>query len=249
MPIYQEKFKRGNTGAFTGLIKSLSSMAKWPEMVDIMKTFTKLNLSGQRKTSAYFANAMMHLRKWDELDLALQSSPDNSLRCAPLRAISALHQKKYDNVDKIVNDAFSLLASRPINLWADNQQIHIETMLVAQQLVEILEMKNWILNEKHQTSIEEVWNERLSMAPRDFEMWMKLLGNRAAITSNHDENYIDFFQLRSLTVNTKIHMNAFNALFHDFDINTSQDPLAKVCYAFEHWSSEAGNLRDEASFQ
>jgi len=79
-----------------------------------------------------------------------------------------LHQKKYDNVDKIVNDAFSLLASRPINLWADNQQIHIETMLVTQQLVEILEMKNWILNEKHQTSIEEVWNNRLSMTSRDF---------------------------------------------------------------------------------
>ena len=57
MPIYQEKFKRGNTDAFTGLIKSLSSMAKWPEMVDLMKTFTKLNLSGQSK--------------WDELDLAL----------------------------------------------------------------------------------------------------------------------------------------------------------------------------------
>ena len=47
-------------------------------------------------------------------------------------------------------------------------------------------------------------------------MWMKLLGNRAAITSNHDENYIDFFQLRSLTMDTKIHMNASNALFHDF---------------------------------
>ena len=77
MPIYQEKFKRGNTDAFTGLIKSLSSMAKWPEMVDLMKTFTKLNLSGQSK--------------WDELDLALYSSPDDSLRRAALQAISALH--------------------------------------------------------------------------------------------------------------------------------------------------------------
>ena len=92
-----------------------------------------------------------------------------------------MHQKKYDNVDKIVNDAFSLLASGPINIWVDNQQIHIETMLVAQQLVEILEMKDWILNEKHQTSIEEVWNELLSMESRDFEMSMKFLGNRATI--------------------------------------------------------------------
>ena len=219
MPIYKEKFKRSNTDAFTGIIKSLSSMAKWPEMVDLMKTFTKLNLSGQSM--------------WDKLDLALQSSLDDSLRRAALQAISALHQKKYD---KIVNDAFSLLASRPINLWADNQQIHIETMLVTQQLVEILEMKDWILNEKHQTSIEEVLNERLSIAPRDFELCMKLFGNRAAITSNHDENYIDFFQLRSLTMATKIHMNAFNALFPDFDFNTSQDPLAMVCYAVTHWS-------------
>ena len=80
-------------------------------------------------------------------------------------------------------------------------------------------------------------------------MWMIFIGNRAAITSNHDENYIDSLQLRSLTMDTKIHMNAFNALFPDFDFNTSQDPLAKVCYALEHWSSEADNLPDETSFQ
>ena len=54
-------------------------------------------------------------------------------------------------------------------------------MLVAQQLIEILEIKDWILNEKHQTSIEEVWNELLSMESRDFEMSMKFLGNRATI--------------------------------------------------------------------
>ena len=85
MPIYQEKFKHSNTDAFTGIIKSLASMAKWPEMVDLMKTFTKLNLSGQSK--------------WDELDLALQSSPDDSLRRDALQVILALHQKKYDNID------------------------------------------------------------------------------------------------------------------------------------------------------
>ena len=236
MPIFKEKFKSGDTSAFTGLSKSLASMAEWSEMYDYIDTFNSMSLSSQRSAAPYFANAMMHLRKWPELDKALASAPDDSLRCSALSAISALHSKRYDEVDKIVNGAFSLLASRPIMLLTDNQQINSDTMLVAQQLVEILEMKNWVMNEKMRPAIESVWSERLTTAPKDFELWLKLLGNRAAITGVHDNEYIDFFQLRSITMDTKIHKNTFNALFPDFKFESS-DPLAQICSVVTEWNT------------
>ncbi|EAY01129.1 PIKK family atypical protein kinase [Trichomonas vaginalis G3] len=242
IPIYKEKFKRGDkSNSFRGLVKSLASMARWPELAELMPTFKTMQLADQRTTAPYFANAMMHLRRWDELDDALQPAPEDSMRCFSLKAISALHMKKYDIVDRIIDNAFSLLASRPITLWADNQQIHTDTMLVAQQLVEILEMKNWQLNEEMRPSIEEVWQERLTMAPRDFELWLKILGNRAAITGVHYDSYIDFFQLRSVTMDTKIHMNAFNAIFSEFT-EDSDDALPQICHAVTQWSM--GNRKE-----
>ena len=237
LPKYRERYEKGCTEDFPNVIKSLSLVAQYSEMVNYLGAFRKLDLAGQRKTASYFANAMMHLRKWDELDETLKSAPDDSLRCAALSAISALHNKNFESVDSIINNAFSLLASRPISLWADNLQLNTDTMLVAQQFVEILEMKKWIQDEKLRPAIEDVWAKRLAIAPRDFELWLKLLGNRSAIIGVNDDTYIDFFQLRSLSMDTKIHMNAFNSLFPDFDFKTSTDELARICYVVTNWST------------
>ncbi|EAX92448.1 PIKK family atypical protein kinase [Trichomonas vaginalis G3] len=238
MPYFNDKFHKGDVSVFPSLVKSLAGMARWNELGDLMDNFVKLNLSLQRSAAPYVANAMMHLRRWDDLDKALQSAPDDSLRCFTLRAISQLHRKKYEEVDKTIENAFSLLASRPITMWGINQRINTDTMLVAQQLVEISDMKNWMNNENLRPYIEAVWSERLATAPRNFDLWLKILGNRATLTGAHrDISYIEFFNLKSQTMDTKLHMNSFNALFHGVDPLTTTDPLPRISYVVAQWNT------------
>ncbi|OHT15244.1 PIKK family atypical protein kinase [Tritrichomonas foetus] len=234
-PIYEEKFMRGHDfSSFLGLTESLAAMAMWPKLMSYYETFRKLKTHQKKRVASYFAEACLHLNNWSSLTDVLQYSPEDSSRCISLMALNALHQKDFKMADFYVNKGFSLLASRPITFWSDNRQIHRDTMIACQELIEISEMKQWLMK-NNQKEIEEVWNERLKTAPRDFDLWFGIIANRASLMEIRDENLIKFFQLKSITLGTKIHINAFDIIFPEFDINNAPD-LHKICYVVAHWN-------------
>lgn len=236
-PIYSEMFHNNHdTSALPGLAKSLAAMSLWPELMEYNEVFGGLPIAERRSIVPIFANGMILLNRWKELDEALKIAPDDSLRCLSLKAINQIHKGDYDAVTTTIDQAFSVLASRPISLWADKMQIHQMTQLFAQQFIEILEMRDLKRDNSRKDQIESVWKERLKVAPRDFELWFKILGNRVSITGVDSHVFlIDFFQLRSNTLGTQVHMNTFQVLFPGFNFSNS-GPLARVCYAVVHWS-------------
>ncbi|OHT00556.1 PIKK family atypical protein kinase [Tritrichomonas foetus] len=208
--------------SFIGLSQSLASMANWDKVMELYDTYTKLPSQHQCQCSQYFAEAAMHLGRWDVLDETLKVAPDDNERIGVIQAINELHKGNFDEATKIVNKCFSLLASRPITLWADNQQIHKNTMLIAQELMEVEELNRWIRTDDKRT-IEDVWNERMKTAPRDFDIWFTLIANRIRITDIRESNIVNLFQMKSVTLGTKMHNNAFEVMFPDFQYDSAPD--------------------------
>ena len=247
-PIYREKFERTKEAdAFVGLTTSLSHLAMWEDIIGFYGTFMRLERHHKNLVAPYFAQAAVKLGKWDKLKYILQFAPEDSILCKIMGALYALHNKDKDEVDRFVLQGFSLMSSRPTAILADNKQIvHIETMLLCQQLVEIAEMKSWI-SDDHRKEIEEVWLERLKTAPRDFDLWFGILSNRACFTQIRDPNLIRFFSMKSSTLGTKLHTNAFSSLFPFFDFQTAPD-IVKICFVVAHWNTgEHARAQEEMS--
>ncbi|OHT13665.1 PIKK family atypical protein kinase [Tritrichomonas foetus] len=249
-PSHREKFFRvKDFGSFCGLTQSLASLANWEEIMKFYETFKNLKIHQKLQVSSYFAEAAMKLGQWDTLNDILQYSPEDSFICKMMAAMMALHNHENDSVENFIEEGFSLIASRPINFISDNQQVHQETILQCQKLVEILEMTHWNKNE-YRAQIEEVWNERLKTAPRDFDLWFGILSNRINFTRIIDTNLIKFFSMKSATLGTKLHNNAFESLFPSFRLDdtlsydnsklmdTINSPdLVKVCSVVAHWNT------------
>lgn len=229
-PVYQQSFEgRHDFESFLGLSESMASLAMWRQLMDYKPYFDGLKPHKKRQVAVYYAGAALHLGQWDTLEEILQYAPDDSTRCNALKVLNYVHKRNVDNVQANLERGYSLLASRPITFGGNNQQIHRDTIKAAQELVEICEMKRLLSGMVNSTAIEEVWNERLKTVPKDFELWLALLANRARIIDIKDDYLIQFFELKSPTLGTKLHLNAFELLFPDFVYETAPD-IQKVCY-------------------
>ncbi|OHT07404.1 PIKK family atypical protein kinase [Tritrichomonas foetus] len=220
---------------FVGLLETLSKLAKWNDLIGFLPIFDIQKKHQKQKVSQYFAEAAIHLGKWDELNRVLDYSPIGSIDCNLLNALNSLHNGDWDKVDQCVDHGFSLLASQPFTFWEDKHRIHREMMLVSQQLIEIVEMKNWLSYTDQRTKIENLWDERLKTAPKDFELWFELIGNRLLVTGKRTKSLIQFFQLKSVSLGTKIHTNAFDMIFPNYDPNSSPD-LDRLCNVVAKWN-------------
>ena len=242
MPHYKQKFeKTQDPAAFAGLIESEAALSMWPDLLENIGTFNTLNRTQKRELSPLFGQAAFHLEQWDELEKILVTKPDDSVRCKLMTAIASIHSGDLEPVDEIINSGFSLLASRPVTFWADNQQINKTAMLYSQQLVEVLELKEWIKSPENRGIIETVWNQRLITAPHEFETWSNILSNREHLTHVKDSTFIDFFQLKSQSMGMKTHGNAFDTFFSGFDLERSPD-IDKLCFVLTRWNTGSKKL-------
>ncbi|OHT09569.1 PIKK family atypical protein kinase [Tritrichomonas foetus] len=235
-PICQEQFETTHSfQSYIGLVESLAALSKWERLMELQSEFSQLEVQQKRIAAPYFAEAALHLGRWDDLAHALKFAPDDSWRCRVLSSVVALHNEEYDKVDSQISTSFSLLASRPVAFWADNQQIHQGTMLACQELIEISEMREWLKNPERRTFVNEVWNQRLKTAKRDFNQWNAILPNQVRATSVRDDTLVQFFSLRGATLGQQIHLNAFNILFPKFDPENSPD-AQKLCHSIALWN-------------
>lgn len=223
--------------SFSGLLETLSKLSKWNDIDQYMHIFDKQPKHIKQKLSKFFAEACIHLGKWDDLDRILDYSSIGSIKCIMLNALNSLHKKDWNKVDQCFEHGFSVLASQPITFLEDERKIHKEMMLLSQQLIEIREMEKWLQSDKEdRNKIESVWDARLKTAPRDFEMWLEVIGNRLIITQKRDKSLIQFFQLKSISLGTKIHTNAFDIIFPKFDPVNSPD-LDRLCHVIALWNT------------
>lgn len=234
-PAYREHFDRFHDfESFLGLSQSLSAMAKWSDLMSYSKHFDSLKSHQKLQVAAYYAEAAAHLGKWDFLEESLKYSPDDSSKCIALQVLNSVRKKDFVNVNANLVKGYSLLASRPITFWGDNQKINPDTMKAAQELVELDEMKRLLMGTVTREEVEEVWNERLKTAPKNFHVWFSLLANRMRFVDVRDDNIIELFRLSSATLGTKLHGNAFAALFPGFDYDKAPT-LHKICYNLVQW--------------
>lgn len=239
---YRNRFEEYNDfDALQLLAESLASTAKWESLFNLYKDITSKSASlGPQDTvqaAQYFAEASMHLGQWEVLDEILKSAPDDNERVLIISAINEIHKGNFDQSNDIIERGFSLLASSPITLWSDNQQINQKTMLIAQEFMEITELNRWMKSNssEERTRIEETWKERMKTVPHNFDIWFALLANRIAITNIIKDDIINLFQMKSITLGTKIHNNAFDVMFPHFNFNDAPD-YHKICYIVSRYS-------------
>lgn len=234
-PLYRKIYEQTKSvDSFIGLSRSLASMCCWEDLYKLYTDFTQLPKQYKNRCARYYAEAAMHLGKWDDLDHTLKVAPDDNERIAVISGINAIHKGEYEKATEIVTKCFSLLASRPITLLGDNQQIHRNTMLIAQELMEVEEISRWVQTDQKK-KIEEVWKERMKTAPHDFDIWFNLIANRVRITDIRDANVINLFQMKSATLGTKIHKNAFEVMFPGFNFDTAPD-IHKLCSVIANYA-------------
>lgn len=235
-PVFNEQFKLSkNFQAFMGLAQSLASLTKWNELIDHFDEFDALETAQKRQIAPFFAEAALHLNKWDQLKKVLWFSPNDSVRCQILKALLLLHEQNYDALSSLINNTFSLIASRPISYWAENQLVHRDIVLQCQELIELEEMKNWLINEDQRDVIEEVWNERLKTMPHDFDLWISIIQNRVRVANLRPDSLMTLFQLKSVTLGTKLLVNAFDILYPNFKYEEAPDPI-KLCRVIAEWN-------------
>lgn len=223
--------QQGNPHPLIGLVESLSELKKWQDVISYLPQFNSLSRHFKQEASLYFAEAALQLGRWDDLDSILSYAPIDSLKCTILHALNSLHQRKWAKVRKFVDDCFVILASRPIRFFNDELGIHRDTMYAAQRVIEINEMMMWFQNDdpKIREDIQNVWGARLITAPCDFELSFNIISDRIGITQARDSTLIKFFQMHSVSLGTKTHMNAFDIIFPDFDFDKSP-ALDRLCY-------------------
>lgn len=214
---------------FALLINCLASMSKWE---DITNYITYFNLIDDRQTkisvAAYLAEATMRLERWDDLRGISEFTIEDNSRNIIVNALKALHDLKFDVVNDYVERGFSLIASKPMAIWSEYQQIQDETVILAQKLVELHEIAEWMRDTENRSHYENTWTQRHMTMPRDFSTWSDMLSNRILMTNVHDENLIKMFMLPG------IYQNSFTALF---PLRTQQSGsiIIKICEAIQNW--------------
>ncbi|EAX94604.1 PIKK family atypical protein kinase [Trichomonas vaginalis G3] len=236
LPLYKRKYEQyKDNQSLSGMIRTMSHIGLWNEMIPLKKDFDQMNRSVKRELAPYFSRAAFSLGKWDILEEVSQYNPDDNIHMMLLDALQDIKKGNYD-IDQKITNCWSTLASRPITFWADNLQIHRETMLIAQQIVEVLEIRDWAKNPNMREEIESVWLQRMRTAPRDFELWFRIITNRFSITQKHDELFLNLFQMKSSQMGTKMNSNVFNSIFPDLDFKLSPD-IDRLCFVINHWTT------------
>lgn len=247
-PVYRDEYaKSGTFRSFKGLIESLASLAKWDQMMEFHNDFMNLQLEQKENLALYFADASFHLNQWDKLEETLNFASDDLWRVCVLQALNALHNRDFEKVDHVLSKSLSLLVSRPMTFWADNEQIPRETMLECQELIEVFEMKEWLMNPEKRGTIAEVWNQRLKTGTRDFDEWFAVLSNRVRIAAIRDDALVQLFQMRGETSGQQIYLNAFNILYPDYKENIVSNPdkvtdEQRLCHALAEWNVGNGQI-------
>lgn len=238
------KSQKTDPRTFISLIEAYSGMSQWKNVIDLYNTFEIQQRSVKSQAAPIFAEAALRLGNWDMLEDILQYSPAGDFKCNIISALVGIHQCQTccyindniacdDDVKKLIEHGFSLIASRPFSFWAEHQKVHQEIILEAQKLVEIDEMRIWVRSTDKQV-FEKAWAQRLITAPRNFNIWFQLISNRMCITKTHDENLVKFFLIKSPS--HEIHTNTFNILFPEYDIN-SAPYIDRLCYIISIWNS------------
>ena len=89
--------------------------------------------------------------------------------------------------------------------------------------------------EEDQKPIEESWSWRLLTAPREFETWKNIIGNRVQATGVTGNYLVKFFELRSPTLGTELHAKTFECWFPGFNFDTSPD-VQKLAHVVTEWN-------------
>ena len=234
-PIYAKNFNDNNDfESFRGLTETYAALGKWKQIIEYKGYFKRLTTEMKRDVASYFAEANLHEGLWSDLTDCLCYTPDDSARAGVLLALRDIHSGQYEKTEKTIEKVFSLLASRPIKFWTDHQQIHVDTVLACQELVEIHEIQQWSLG-KNRKAIEDLWAKRMITAPREFSLWYQIITSRLKITGVTDDYLLNFFQLKSPTLGTKLHESAFSALFPNFEFATAPG-IDQLCYIVTQWN-------------
>ena len=230
---YEKNVKtRRNFGkAFPRLISSYAQIGQWNKILDHHNEYMKLDRTMKTNLASDFAEAALLLGKWETLEKSLEFISHNSSRGNIIEALCALHNGDWKKVDECITHGFSLLASKPITFWSEHQTLHQETIIAAQKLVEIGEMKQW-MQSQNKGVYEKVWSQRLRTAPKNFSMRFDLITNRICAAKIRDENVIRMFMLKPPNIGSE----ASNIFMHTYDVLSShyegseQPDIDKVCF-------------------
>ncbi|EAY17524.1 PIKK family atypical protein kinase [Trichomonas vaginalis G3] len=216
--------------SFYSLINCLSSLSRWEDINSYMSYFVN-HQDRQLKcqVAPYFAEASMHLQKWDDIKQIRDYTNEDSLKNILVNALFSLHEKNYEEVDGLIEKGLSLIASKPISFWSQYQQLQDEIVLNAQKLVELHELAEYIKETpENKEKFENVWIQRHLTMPRDFALWNDLIENRIIITQHHDENTVKLFLLPGL------HENAYSSLFSSSQSQENVN-ISKICLSIQKW--------------
>ena len=235
-PMYLRNFtETKGFESFRGLTETYASLGKWKQILEYKGYFKTLNTEMKREVAGYFAEANLHQGMWSDLTETLRYAPDDSARLGIISALADIHSGQYSKAEKTVDQVFSLLASRPIKFWTDHQRIHNDTVVTCQELVEIGEIQQWCAGQNRK-AIEDVWAKRMITAPREFGLWYQIIADRVKVTGTFDDYLLNFFQLKSQSLGTKLHESAFSSLFPDFEFDSAPN-IQKLCYVITQWNT------------
>jgi hypothetical protein len=203
--------KSGSVSDLRPLISALAALGKWRDIFSYLPSFDAASRADKQLLAEPFAEAAMHLGEWMQFDRILSFSAQSAEH--HFLAFSALRRGDWAVVDSCCANGFALLASRPVTFWESEHHIDKGVMLAAQKLVEVAEMKQWLMSPKDRSSIETVWDDRLITSERNFELWLSLIAPRVMLTQHRSSSLVRLFQLRSVSLGTSVHRNTFEMLF------------------------------------
>jgi len=235
--LYSSAFKKSNDPTpFVGLIQSLNSSSQWSKVLEYLPRFFMMNRQIKNDTAPAFAKAALYLRDWDTLDKVMHYSPKDSVLCNCISALNHLKKREFDKVDDCFEHGFSLIASKPIAFWGEGKYLQEDIVFDAQLLIEIHEMKQLLQKSIDKNSCFDIWNYRMQMSPKKFDLWYQLISQRSLLIDTCDENTIELFEIRNKGMDKNLYNIAYQILFPLNKEDEFKD-VSRICKSISLWNT------------
>ncbi|XP_038982974.1 serine/threonine-protein kinase TOR isoform X1 [Phoenix dactylifera] len=211
-----------NLDATLGRMRCLAALARWEELNALCREqWTAAEPSARLEMAPMAANAAWNMGEWDQmaeyvsrLDDGDESklrilgntaaSGDGSSNGAFFRAVLAVRREKYDEAREYVERARKCLATELAALVLESYERAYSNMVRVQQLSELEEVIDYCtlpvgnsVADGRRELIRNMWNERITGAKRNVEVWQALLTVRELVLPPTDdiETWLKFASL------------------------------------------------------
>ncbi|EFA77745.1 protein kinase [Heterostelium album PN500] len=175
-----------------GIMRCLHALGEWERLSQLTSDVWKNANEGTRLSIAPLASAASwNLSSWESMDEYVKAMSQDTIEGSFYRAILEVHKDNYDNAQKHIEHARSLVDTELSALLGESYNRAYKMVIRLQQLSELEEIIEYKKcggegNDRRQM-IKNTWKTRLRGCQHNVDIWQSVLAVHSLVISPHEE--------------------------------------------------------------